>query len=190
MGAPTDRMVIDGLVVRGDATILSDEHEEPAGAWIGNYTSKQIVVRNADIEGVRTGILSPFFSGSVGVGGSATQGSLLVENSRFKNYIGVVVGTGYAGYSRDRGARKTATVRGSTFEPLPGVPPTTARPPAAISMNYQMASGDAEPRDPIQVLDFNNKPGDSFKVYYSLDAPANAAPCHESRTGVDGWVCK
>ena len=57
-------------------------------------------------------------------------------------------------------------------------------------MNYQMASGDAEPRDPIQVLDFNNKPGDSFKVYYSLDAPANAAPCHESRTGLDGWVCK
>ena len=71
MGAPTDRMVIDGLVVRGDATILSDEHEEPAGAWIGNYTSKQIVVRNADIEGVRTGILSPFFSASVGIGGSA-----------------------------------------------------------------------------------------------------------------------
>ena len=172
MGAPTDRMVIDGLVVRGDAAILSDEHEEPAGAWIGNYTSKQIVVRNADIEGMRTGILSPFFSGSLGVGGSADAGSLLVENSRFKNYIGVVVGTGYTGYSRDRGARKTATVRGSTFEPLPGVPLTTARPPAAISMNYQMASGDAEPRDPIQVLDFNNKPGDSFKVYYSLDAPA------------------
>jgi hypothetical protein len=183
-------MVIDGLVVRGDAAILGDEHEEPAGAWIGNYMSKEIIVRNADIEGVRTGILSPFFSGSIGVGGSEQKGSLLVENSRFKNYIGVVVGTGYVGYSRDRGARKTATVRASTFEPLPGVPATTARPPAAISMNYQMASGDAEPRDPIQVLDFNNKPGDSFKVYYSLDAPQRAAPCHESRPGLDGWVCK
>ena len=191
MGAPNDRMVIDGLVVRGDAAILSDEHEEPAGAWIGNYTSKQIIVRNADIEGVRTGILSPFFSGSVGVGGSATQGSLLVENSRFKNYIGVVVGTGYAGYSarsrrrarpRPSAARRSSRCRASRRR--------TARPPAAISMNYQMASGDAEPRDPIQVLDFNNKPGDSFKVYYSLDAPANAAPCHESRAGVDGWVCK
>jgi hypothetical protein len=190
MGAPTDRMVIDGLVVRGDTTILSDEHEEPAGAWIGNYASKQIVVRNADIEGLRTGILSPFFSRNVGIGGGATQGSLLVENSRFKNYIGIVVGTGYTADQQDRGARKSAIVRGSTFEPLPGVPATTARPPAAISMNYQMASGDAEPRDPIQVFDFNNKPGDNFKVYYSLDAPAAAAPCHESRTGVDGWVCK
>jgi hypothetical protein len=190
MGAPNDRMVIDGLVVRGDAAILADEHEEPAGAWIGNYSSKQIVVRNADIAGVRTGILSPFFSGAVGVGGSTSEGSLLVENSRFKNYIGVVVGTGYTGFSRDRGARKTATVRGSTFEPLPDVPATTARPPAAISMNYQMASGDAEPRDPIQVLDFNKKAGDSFKVYYSLDAPAKSAPCHESRRDLDGWVCK
>jgi hypothetical protein len=57
-------------------------------------------------------------------------------------------------------------------------------------MNYQMASGDAEPRDPIHVFDFNNQPGDSFKVYYSLDAPQQAAPCHDSRPGVDGWVCK
>ncbi len=95
MGTPTNRMIIDGLVVRGDAAALSDEHEEPTGAWIGNYASKQIVVRNADIEGMRTGITSPFFSGSMGVGGDATTGSLLVENSRFKSYIGVVLGTGY-----------------------------------------------------------------------------------------------
>jgi hypothetical protein len=40
------------------------------------------------------------------------------------------------------------------------------------------------------VFDFNKQSGDNFKVYYSLDAPSKTAPCHESRPGVDGWVCK
>jgi len=53
-----------------------------------------------------------------------------------------------------------------------------------------MAPGDAAPRDPIFIYDFNKKPGDTFKVYYSLEAPQSVAPCNENRAGVDGWVCK
>lgn len=191
MGTPTDRMVIDGLLVRGDAAVLGDSQEDPTGVWIGNYASKDIVVRRADIEGVRTGIASPFFSGNIGVDANARSGSFTVEQSRFKSYVGVVIGTGYAsGSPWSAGARKTATVRASTFEPLPGVPDSPLAKPAAISMNYQMAAGDPEPRDPITVVDFNNRPGDSFKVYYSLDAPAKTAPCQEARQGLDGWVCR
>ena len=57
-------------------------------------------------------------------------------------------------------------------------------------MNYYMAPNDSEPRVPILVYDFNKKAGDNFKVFYSLDAPPNVAPCNESRATVDGWVCK
>lgn len=194
MGTPTDRMVIDGLLVRGDQSVLSDAQEDPTGVWIGNYASKQIAVRNADIEGVRTGVASPFFSGNIGVDANAREGSIVVEQSRFKSYIGVVIGTGYASNGAaaagGRSLKKSATIRGSTFEPLPGVPESPLAKPAAISMNYQMAAGDSEPRDPIVVQDFNNKTGDNFKVYYSLDAPAKSAPCQEARAGLDGWVCR
>lgn len=194
MGTPTDRMVIDGLVVRGDAGVLADAQEDPTGVWIGNYASKEIAVRNADIEGVRTGVASPFFSGNIGVDPNARDGSLVVEKSRFKSYIGVVIGTGYTSHGAaaagGRSLKKSATVRGSTFEPLAGVPVSPLAKPAAISMNYQMAAGDREARDPIAVYDFNNKAGDNFKVYYSLDAPAKNAPCQEGRAGLDGWVCK
>jgi len=194
MGTPTDRMVIDGLLVRGDTSVLADAQEDPTGVWIGNYASKQIAVRNADIEGVRTGIASPFFSGNIGVDPNARDGSILVEKSRFKSYIGVVIGTGYASNGAaaagGRSLKKSATVRASTFEPLQGVPESPLAKPAAISMNYQMAAGDVERRDPIVVQDFNNKAGDSFKVYYSLGAPEKNAPCQEARAGLDGWVCK
>ena len=84
---------------------------------------------------------------------------------------------------------KTAIVRSSVFEPL-NVPANPRIPPAAISMNYRMAPNDADPRMPIYVYDFNKKPGDDFKVYYSLQAPRNVAPCNDSRPALDGWVCK
>ncbi len=57
-------------------------------------------------------------------------------------------------------------------------------------MNYRMAPGDPERRDPIQITGYNGKPGDDFSVYYSLDAPADVAPCHDTRPDIAGWVCK
>ena len=68
------------------------------------------------------------------------------------------------------------------------MPATIVR--AAVSMNYRMAPGDSEPRDPIQVVGYNATPGDDFKVYYSLEAPAEVAPCHDTRPDIGGWVCK
>ena len=56
--------------------------------------------------------------------------------------------------------------------------------------NYGVSGGDTEKRDPVAVSGFNGKAGDDFNVYYSLDAPPDVAPCHETRPEVQGWVCK
>jgi hypothetical protein len=187
IGLPSAQLVIDGLLARGDAAILADAQENPTGVWLGNYIGREIVVRNADVEGLRTGISSPFVSGPLGGGRAVNPGSVVIERSRFRNYYGVVVGTAYVSGAA---GQRTAVVRSSSFEALPGVPIAAASPPAAISMNYRMAPGDAGPREPILVQDFNNKPGETFKVYYSLDAPPQTAPCHESRPDIGGWVCR
>ena len=57
-------------------------------------------------------------------------------------------------------------------------------------MNYGMAPQDARPRDPVLVYDFNKQAGKNFKVYYSLQAPATVAPCHDTMPDIGGWVCK
>jgi hypothetical protein len=190
VGMPSDRLVIEGLVARGDPAILADAQESPTGVWLGNYVAKEIIVRGADVEGLRTGVASPFFSRDLGARPVVDQGSVLIENSRFRNYFGVVVATAYTSQSRDAQPLKKAVVRNSTFEPLAEAPVNAAVPPAAISMNYRMAPGDTEPREPILVYDFNNSPGDSFKVYYSLEAPPTVAPCHQSRADIGGWICR
>ena len=189
IGNPFEKLEIERLIARGQPAQLADPSENPTGIWLSNYAGKQIVVRGADIEGWRTGVASPFVSGHTGQP-AAGRGSVLIESSRFKNYFGVVVDTGYAEPANTQQPAKHAVVRASTFESLPGVPLDAAHPPAAISMNYRMAPGDAVARAPIFVYDFNNQPGDSFKVYYSLGAPPQVAPCHESRGGIGGWVCR
>ena len=57
-------------------------------------------------------------------------------------------------------------------------------------MNHRMAPGDPEPRAPIVVENYNAKPGDNFKIYYSLEAPETVAPCHDTRPAIGGWVCR
>jgi len=176
--------------VRGDKAILSDEFESPTGVWVSNYAAKSIIVRNADVQGMRTGVTSPFFRADQSVEPGRGDGSVVIENGYFRDYVGVVVATAYSSNAKKDGPLKKAIVRNSVFEPLKGVPASQANPPAAISMNYRMAPGDPDPRDGIQVIDFNKKAGDNFKVYYSLEAPSKVAPCNNSRPGIGGWVCK
>jgi hypothetical protein len=190
VGTPAAHLVIDGLVARGEPSVLADAQENPTGVWLGNYIGRAIVVRNADVEGLRTGVASPFVSGPLGGGRTVDPGSVVIERSRFRNYFGVVVGTAYASSAPGIRPDRMAVVKSSSFEPLTDVPVNPASPPAAISMNYRMAPGDAAPREPILVQDFNNRPGETFKVYYSLGAPPETAPCHESRADIGGWVCR
>ena len=54
-------------------------------------------------------------------------------------------------------------------------------------MNYGMSAGDQDRRDPIVVYDFNGKPGDTFRVFYSHEMPATAAPaCNTPRSDIGG----
>ncbi len=186
---PTDKLTIDAITIRGDKSILTDAEESPAGIWVGNYVAKSVAIRNADIQGMRAGVASPFFHSEQSVEPGRGDGSIAIENSYFRDYVGIVVATTYQPKSAGGKPDKSAVIRSSVFEPL-NVPANPRIPPAAISMNYRMAPNDADPRMPIYVYDFNKKPGDDFKVYYSLQAPRNVAPCNDSRPALDGWVCK
>ncbi|MBI3047892.1 MAG: hypothetical protein HYY76_06230 [Acidobacteria bacterium] len=184
---PADRLTIDRITVRGDAAILTDQIETPTGVWFSNYAAKSVTVRNADIQGLRVGVASPFFPHATTEPGRG-DGVATVENSYFRNYVGVAVATAYTPPTTMAPVKK-AVVRNSRFEPLTGVRPVQY-PAAAVSMNYGMAFGDTMRRDPIIVYDFNGKSGDTFRVFYSLDLPAaEAPPCHTPRSEIGGFVC-
>jgi hypothetical protein len=178
---PTDRLTVHGLTARGDPGVLVGRFEDPTGVWFSNYA-----IRDADIQGMRVGVASPFFGASSNEPGRG-DGVATIENSYFRDYVGVAVATGYTS-STPTAPVKRAVVRNSRFAPL-RTPAVSQYPPAAISMNYSTAAGDTARRDPIVVYDFNRTPGDTFRVFYSLDLPASGAPCEATRPDVEGFVC-
>jgi hypothetical protein len=189
IASPTDTMMVDHITVRGDKSVLTSDLESPVGVWFSNYVSKSVTVKDANIQGMRVGVGSPFYPAHTLLEPGRGDGSAVIENGYFRNYIGVVVATGYSIEVESPLAIKHAVVQNAVFAPL-DVPTSSTNPPAAISMNYRMAPGDTERRDPIQIIGFNAKPGDDFSVYYSRDAPPDVAPCHTTRPDVAGWVCK
>ena len=186
---PADRLIVDRVTIRGDAPMLGHPSESPSGIWLSDYTAKTIVVRDADVQGMRTGIYSPFYHGLHQAEKGRGDGSVAVEGGYFRNYIGIVIATVYSASSEAGAAIRKAVVRDSIFEPL-AARTDPLNPPAAISMNYRMSPNDPEPRDPITVYNFNRKAGDDFRIYYSRDAPQVVAPCHDTRAGIVGWVCR
>jgi G8 domain-containing protein len=184
---PTDRLVVDGLVGRGDVSVLQGRFENPTGVWFANYAAKTVTVKNANVQGMRVGVSSPFFAKTDTEPGRG-DGVATVENSYFKDYVGVSVATAYSPTTTLAPVKK-AIVRNSRFETLGGVP-AAQYPAAAISMNYGMSAGDTARRDPVIVYDFNGKAGDTFRVFYSHEVPATAAPaCNAARPEIGGFVC-
>jgi hypothetical protein len=186
---PTDKLIVDRVTIRGDQSVLADHVESPAGVWLSDYVARTIVIRNADVQGMRTGISSPFYQGFRALEPGRGDGSVAVENGYFRDYVGIVIATTYSASAEAGAAIKKAVVRNAVFQSL-DVPVDPLNPPAALSMNHRMAPNDLEPRDPIVVYNYNAKPGDDFKLYYSLAAPGTVAPCRNTRPAMGGWVCK
>ena len=184
---PIEKLVVESLTARGELSALDGVTENSVGVWVANYASKNVAIENANIQGMRIGVASPFFYGQAS--GPNHEGSLTVENSYFRTAIGVNVATGYTDGESGGSGLKKAVVRNSVFEPV-ALGAAGLSVPEAISMNHGMTPQDARPRDPILVYDFNKQAGRNFKVYYSLQAPSAVAPCHDTMPGIGGWVCK
>jgi len=163
--------------------------ENPTGIWFGDYAAKDIRVRNANVQGLRVGVASPFIHRTTTETGRG-EGVAIIEDSYFRDYVGVAVATSYT-ESVTANFRKGLVIRNSRFEPLTGAA-VGQYSAAAISMNYGMAPGDMARRDPAVVYDFNGQADDTFRVFYSLDVPVqDLAPpsCQMPRPGIGGFVC-
>ncbi|MDA1184451.1 MAG: right-handed parallel beta-helix repeat-containing protein [Acidobacteria bacterium] len=136
---PIDRLTIDGLVGRGDTDVLNDVLENPTGIWFGDYASKHVSVRDANIQGFRVGVASPFIHRTTIESGRG-DGVATIEDSYFRDYVGVAVATAYARSNSMPWTKKRVIIRNSRFDALSGAA-VGQYAPAAISMNYGMAPG-------------------------------------------------
>ena len=127
---PTEKAVVDKLVVRGDSSALASATENPVGVLVANYVSKNVSVVNANVQGTRIGVSSPFYYGRVGRGeGRGIRSRWRTATSRPH---GVNVATGYIDDASGGLPVKKAVVRSMEFVPLT----TGAASPAAAGGHF------------------------------------------------------
>ena len=168
-GYPANKLTFDGFVARGNKSVIANQHEFILGIWFGDYMNQDVVIRRADIQNLRTGIIPPYFM----------RGTTLIENSYLRNATNIAVVTIGAPGSAPYGPNmppKENTIRNVGFGTVNGS--VGGQTQYAIAMDYDLHNGSANliQRDAVFVYDHNKVAGDNFQVFYNEQLPDFIVP--------------
>jgi len=172
-----NRVTFDGWVQRGDKRVLANRSENPYGFYFDDYPARNIVVRGADIQGLRVGVGAPSKPGDMADIYGSQPGTLVVEDSFLRNHKNINIGTMYAvtGGGRALPPRQTS-IRNVGFMTVNG--DVGGEPQRSIVMSFQPRRPNLNfiQRDEVFVQAYNRLAGNSFRVYYNEQAPDFVVP--------------
>src|SRR5262249_50662706 len=170
-GYESNNLVIDGFTARGDASVLVNPYEGVTGLWFADYMTRNLVIRNADIQGLAVGIMTPTNVGRAMPGATTT-----IENSYLDNVVNIIVTPPRSvNGSSDLSPKITIISNVHFAHPLTAAPTpwldislTNGWPYDNLGVpNYNLA-------DLVFVYDYNGNVNDDFQVFYADRAPLDA----------------
>jgi hypothetical protein len=168
---PSNHIVIDGLVAIDDQNISEANHN--TGFVAGDYLSQNLLITNADIEGVWTGVMPSMNANGV---------VQTIENSFLACYHDIWMQTiNTSSYRSDWIQPRTVIVSNVTFDLNDiSAQPYESLPPSSIWMDYEYAPNDLVENlivtDQLLVYNYDGVAGDNFQVYYNQQAPNYVVP--------------
>jgi hypothetical protein len=150
-----NRVTFDGLVVRGDRSLMSSQ--SGMGFSANDYFLKDLDIKNADIQGMKYGFIPSTNSG----GGTQT-----IENSYLDNYINVYMNPLW-----------TSAYRSNAIPPRKVYVSNVKFGPSAtfnIDLNgtdFSASAVNLIQLDQLFVTNYNQVAGDNFQVYYTQQDP-------------------
>jgi G8 domain len=158
----THNMVVDGLKTRGT---VDAKNVGALGYFGSDYTASNLVIRNADIQGQKTGISA-----------SVRGGPQLFENCRFAATVGISTGPPWTSAAGAEGLPpRVITVRDCLFSgPTANLPFTAIGryfPPSVTAKSYNLVTVDQ-----LRVENYQRVAGDSFRLFYAEQAPGFIVP--------------
>ncbi len=176
---PSQKITYDGLVIRGK--YASDSHCCGHGVYFPDYSARNIVIRNSDIQGVKIGIEAP-------VAGFGPEANLRVENTYLRNVTNMFVGTNWSVngcWMQD----KLVETYNTRFVAPPGAGLTMVVMGRANSNGTECLSK----LNQVRMYAFNGVATDNFQIYHTDSGvmprpPAGCSPA--SRAGIsNGLLC-
>jgi PKD repeat protein len=163
---PTDRVTLDHLVVRGNASYLQyTGFSTVEGVIFGDYLASNFTLTNADIRGVNVGFDAPV----------NTIGPVTIENSTFNNLIDINISTAWSVSGGLAVRPRQVVIQNDLFNAVPGLSHQS------IQMSYR-AQGDENliQSNQVMVYSYNGVAGDNFQVYYLEQDPNFIVPQTDS----------
>jgi hypothetical protein len=187
-GYGQNRVTIDGWIQRNDPAYLGNPNELSYGLWWGDYLARNVIIRNATIEDVRTGIIAPFKTGDTrDIYGNAA-GTTLIESSTIRAVRAVYTATMYG--VTGGGATlppRLVTVRNSTLVAVTGTG-------SGWVVREHRPTGYPNPNTTVSdVVRLENVNSLTGYVYYAVQEAQNLyggiAPCNDTHVSIVGLFC-
>ena len=177
-GYGENRVTFDGWVHYNDPSALSNPHEHTTSFLFGDYIARNIVIRNADIQGLRIGVQAPIKAGDIRDIYGSLPGTLLIENSTLKNYWNIYTTTPY-GVTGGGGMipPRLVIARNVQFSTVPGTSPSAGQ--AHVFRHFTPTQGSNQNilvSDRVVIESFNGNPNDSFEVFALQQAASFVIP--------------
>src|SRR6185503_10821032 len=175
---PSQKVTFDGLKIRGSFSSASRCCGN--GVYFADYSSKGIVIRNSDIQGVEEGITAP-------EAGFGPEPNLTIENSYLRNAVNVAVPTN-GSVNGCWMNNKLVVINNTRFDAKPG------RSLSNISMVRDVSSAPEclSKLDEARVYAYNGVATDNFQVYHSNTSVLSRPPSSctaTTRAGINGLLC-
>jgi hypothetical protein len=176
------RILLDGVVIRGDIPSLSSRFNNPVGiSLVSTYRVRNYTVRNADIQGMRVGIDvglrvtpndTPLGSRFSLHAPQDRPGIINIEDSYLRNYIDISI------HTRKRGGSPRQTkISNVVFDPLNISEVSRVGPQRTISTSFSFGlDNNAVSKDQIFVEDYQGIDTNDFQVFNLEQAPTFIVP--------------
>jgi uncharacterized repeat protein (TIGR01451 family) len=174
----TDHLTFDGLVVRGDWSLMLRGIYVGTGLFAGDYVSRNFRVTNSDMQGLKTGF-------DAGVTGATAQ---TIDNTYMRNYLDFTFNIQHATGGALIVKPRTTVLTNVRFARL-NVPDKFDLPPQSYIDMTGLPAGDLVnyvASDTVYVYGFNGVAGDNFQVYYNQQAASYILP--QSTFNPDGTI--
>ena len=187
-GYGENRVTFDGWVHYNDPSTLSNPNELNTSFYFGDYSARNIVIRYADIQGLRIGVTAPIKAGDTRDIYGGTPGTLLIENSTLKNYWNIYTNTPYG--ATGGGSMippRVVIARNVQFSNVAGT--STTRQQAHVFRHFTPTQGtnpNVTVQDRVVVESFNGNPNDNFEVFSPEQAPTFVIPSSPLTSHVAG----
>jgi PKD repeat protein len=165
----TMRLTFDGLVIRGEWSLMHNGGGGALGLYAGDYQARHYKIINSDIQGVGIGFDA----------GVTVNTTTLIENTFIRCYVGVRVRPMYSTGGAPSVSPRNIELRDVEFMHL-NVPDIggweTPRKFIAMDGNPVADSTNYIVSDTVYVYGFNGVPTDNFRLYYNEQAGDHVLP--------------